>query len=81
MHIGTILVVLGLSLFLVAYISQPFQADGQDLEAVIERKVNEIRKGGGAEKPQAHYCTQCGHQLGADDRFCAQCGHPVGDSE
>ncbi len=22
------------------------------------------------------FCTQCGHQLGADDRFCAKCGAP-----
>jgi hypothetical protein len=23
---------------------------------------------------RAVFCTQCGHQLGADDRFCAKCG-------
>ena len=79
MHIGTILVVLGLSLFLVAYISQPFQSDGEDLESVIESRVAEIRKTSHQEGIQAYYCTQCGHQLGAEDRFCAQCGHPVED--
>ena len=79
MHIGTILVVLGLSLFLVAYISQPFQSDGGDLESVIESRVAEIRKTSHKEGIQADYCTQCGHQLRAEDRFCAQCGQPVED--
>ena len=77
MHIGTILVVLGLSLFLVAYISQPFQSDGDDLEAVIESRVAEIRKSNTNSGKKAQFCTQCGHKLGPEDRFCAQCGHPV----
>ena len=77
MHIGTIMVALGLSLFLVAYIFQPFQSDGKDLETVIESRVAEIRQADIDERPQARYCPQCGHELGAEDRFCAQCGHPV----
>lgn len=77
MHIGTILVALGLSLFLVAFISQPFQSDGKDLETVIEGRVAEIRQSDIDREPQARYCPQCGHQLGAEDRFCAQCGHSV----
>lgn len=77
MHIGTILVVLGLSLFLVAYISQPFQSDGSDLEKVIETRVAEIRQNDKDKDRGSRFCTQCGHKLGIDDRFCAQCGHPV----
>lgn len=78
MHIGTILVVLGLSLFLAAYIAQPFQADDEELEAVIEQRVAEFRLVGQDEESKAQFCTQCGHKLGEDDRFCAQCGQPVG---
>jgi len=78
MHIGTILVVLGLSLFLAAYIAQPFQADDEELEAVIESCVAEIRQVGHDGESKAQFCTQCGHKLGEDDRFCAQCGQPVG---
>ena len=77
MHIGTILVVLGLSLFLVAYISLPFQSEGEDLEKVIESRVTEIRNSDRGEERRAQYCMQCGHRLGEEDRFCAQCGHPV----
>lgn len=77
MHIGTILVVLGLSLFLVAYISLPFQSEGEDLEKVIESRVAEIRNSDRGEERRTRYCTQCGHRLGEEDRFCAQCGHPV----
>jgi len=77
MHIGTILVVLGLSLFLVAYISQPFQSDGGDLDAVIESRVAELRQKDVESGKQSQFCTQCGHKLGPEDRFCARCGHPV----
>jgi uncharacterized OB-fold protein len=76
MHIGTILVTLALSLFLAAYISQPFQSDTKDSEAVIESRVAEIRKGKRGEL-KARFCTQCGHKLGPEDRFCAHCGYPV----
>ena len=75
MHIGSILVILALSLFLVAYISQPFQAGPDDTKKIIEDRVAEIRKGTGGK--QLRYCSQCGHQLKPDDRFCSQCGHPV----
>jgi hypothetical protein len=75
MHIGSILVVLAISLFLVAYISQPFQSESADLRAVIEQRVAEIRQRSSVEKPR--FCTQCGHQLNPDDRFCGQCGSPV----
>ncbi|MBG0770731.1 MAG: zinc-ribbon domain-containing protein [Anaerolineaceae bacterium] len=77
MHFGTILVVLGLSLFLAAYIAHPFQADDEELEAVIESRVAEMRQAAHVEENKAQFCTQCGHKLGADDRFCAQCGQPV----
>jgi hypothetical protein len=79
MHIGSILVVLAISIFMVAYISQPFQSEPEDLDAVIERRVAAIRKQGSEDKPQL--CTQCGHQLNSGDRFCAQCGKPVEASE
>jgi hypothetical protein len=23
------------------------------------------------------FCTQCGHALGAKDRYCGKCGHEV----
>jgi hypothetical protein len=29
-----------------------------------------------ARSENAAFCTQCGHQLGASDRFCPQCGAP-----
>lgn len=42
MHIGTILVTLGLSLFLATYISQPFQSDSSDdLEKVDDNQTAE----------------------------------------
>lgn len=31
---------------------------------------------GGVSSPQA-FCTQCGHQLGPDDRYCPRCGTEV----
>ncbi len=75
MDIGSLLVVLAISLFLVAYISQPFQSEPGDLNTIIEQRVAEIRKQALGE--ESRFCTQCGHKLNPDDRFCAQCGKPV----
>ena len=80
MQIGTLLVVLALSMVLAAYILRPFQADEKDIEAAIEGRIAELRQTD-QNRPQAQFCTQCGHVLGPDDRFCAQCGHPVGEAK
>jgi rRNA maturation endonuclease Nob1 len=79
MQLGSILVILAISIFMVAYISQPFQSETEDLEKVIDARVKEIRKQ--KIKAQISYCTQCGHRLNTDDRFCAQCGTPVETSK
>jgi hypothetical protein len=79
MHIGSMLVVLAISIFLVAFISQPFSSASGDFSAVIEQRVAEIRKR--SEGKESRFCTQCGHQLKPDDRFCAQCGKPVEESK
>jgi predicted amidophosphoribosyltransferase len=76
MQIGTILVVLSLSMVLATYILRPFLSKDRDLESVIDARVAELRDADG-DSPQVHFCTQCGHQLADGDRFCAQCGHPV----
>jgi hypothetical protein len=76
MQIGTILVVLSLSMLLATYILRPFLSQDRDLETVIDARVVELREADALEA-QVHFCTQCGHQLAPDDRFCAQCGHPV----
>lgn len=41
MNLGTILVTLGLSLFLATYISRPFQSDGEDNEESDESQTAE----------------------------------------
>lgn len=76
MQIGTILVVLSLSMLLATYILRPFLSQDRDLETVIDARVAELHEADVLET-QVHFCTQCGHQLAPDDRFCAQCGHPV----
>lgn len=80
MQIGTLLVVLSLSLFLATYILRPFTSPQQDWDSAIEAQVAERRKAD-AGAPPAQFCTQCRHRLGPDDRFCAQCGHPVAGSK
>lgn len=76
MNIGSILIVLALSILLVAYIAHPFQTSEADLDRAIEKEVARLRKGSGS-KADPQYCSHCGHKLNPDDRFCAQCGQPV----
>jgi hypothetical protein len=75
MHIGSLLVILAISIFLVAFISQPFQSKPADIKSLIEQRVAEIRKRSGEQ--ETGFCTKCGHRLNPDDKFCAQCGRPV----
>ncbi|MCB2202666.1 zinc ribbon domain-containing protein [bacterium] len=79
MNIGSILIVLALSILLVAYIAHPFQTNEADLDQSIEQEIARLRKVKAYENnADPQYCSQCGHRLNPDDRFCAQCGKHVG---
>ncbi len=45
----------------------------EDFEAEIEREVSALR-GGEVVETSTIFCTQCGAEASAQDRFCFQCG-------
>ncbi|MDY6874171.1 MAG: zinc ribbon domain-containing protein [Chloroflexota bacterium] len=80
MNIGSILIVLALSILLVAYIAHPFQTKEVDLDGAIEKEIARLREGSTRNfSPQ--YCSHCGHKLNPGDRFCAQCGKAIVDTK
>ena len=48
---------------------------GTELEAEIEKQVQEMRRGEGK------FCPQCGAGYHEDDRFCSSCGAKLGQGE
>jgi hypothetical protein len=57
---------------------QPIGTNGQeegDLDAIIEEEILRRRKSSRDE--ESGFCTQCGNQLHAGDRFCTSCGAKV----
>lgn len=80
MSLGTILVCVGVSLVVAAYLARPFRAAQSEasVDRAIESWVSQARTVklpvATDEDEAALFCTQCGRRAAADDRFCARCG-------
>jgi hypothetical protein len=72
MGTGSILVGLGLTLLVVAYLAHPFRrtTTEADVEAAIETWVTQER----ARSARTPKCPRCGRRLRPRDRFCGACG-------
>ncbi|MFN2302337.1 MAG: zinc ribbon domain-containing protein [Anaerolineales bacterium] len=76
MSLGSVLAIIGVVIFLTAYIAHPLILQARERDREIAGRHQDSRKRR-IRSSLKRTCPQCGHALRPSDRFCAYCGESL----